>query len=74
VGDQLISLSLSEFAIAATVLELDEPALPAVVNVNHVSCKCFDDLGHNRVKTRWASWHFHAAAWCRRTLAEALVL
>lgn len=26
VGDQLVSLSLSEFAIAATVLEFDEPA------------------------------------------------
>src|SRR5262249_14871689 len=48
--DQLISLRLSEFAIAATVLKLDEPALLAVVIVNHGSCKCFDDLRHNRIK------------------------
>jgi Phage integrase family len=51
-GDQLISLSLSEFAIAATVLELDEPALLVVVIVNHGSCIYFDDLRHNRTKTR----------------------
>jgi hypothetical protein len=51
VGDQLISLSLSEFAIAATVLELDEPA-PLVVIVNHGSCMCFDDRRHNRIKPR----------------------
>jgi hypothetical protein len=36
VGDQLISLSLSEFAIAATVLELDEPA-PLVVIIMGIS-------------------------------------
>lgn len=60
-GDQLISLGLSEFAIAATILELDEPALPDVVNINAGSCKCFDDLSHNRVKTRSASWYFHYA-------------
>ena len=35
VGDQLISLSPSEFAIAATVLELDEPAPFVVIIVNH---------------------------------------
>ena len=34
-GDQLISLSLSEFTIAATVLELDEPAPFVVIIVNH---------------------------------------
>jgi hypothetical protein len=52
VGDQLISLSLSEFAIAATVLELDEPAPLVVIIVNHGSCMCFDDLRHNRIKHR----------------------
>jgi hypothetical protein len=50
--DQFISLSLSEFAIAATVLELDEPTPLVVVIVNHVSCMCFDDLRHNRIKPR----------------------
>jgi hypothetical protein len=38
VGDQLISLSPSEFAIATTILELDEPAPPVVIIVNHGSC------------------------------------
>ena len=52
VGDQLISLSLSEFAIAATVLELDEPAPLVVIIVNHGSCIRFDDLRHNRIKPR----------------------
>jgi hypothetical protein len=73
-GDELISLGLSEFAIAATVLELDEPALLVVVIVNHGSCKRFDDLRHNRIKTRWGNWHFHAATWCRRALAEKAML
>jgi hypothetical protein len=36
-GDQLISLSLSEFAIAATVIEFDELAPLVVITVNHVS-------------------------------------
>jgi hypothetical protein len=49
VGDQFISLGLSEFAIAAAVLELDEPA-PLVI-VNHGSCMCFDRR-HNRIKPR----------------------
>ncbi|WP_316237145.1 hypothetical protein [Bradyrhizobium sp. SZCCHNR1015] len=44
VGDQLIGLSLSEFAIAATVLELDESATLIVIIVNHGSCMCFEDL------------------------------
>lgn len=52
VGDQLISLSLSEFAIAATVLELDEPAPLVVIVVNHDSCMCSDDLRHNWIKAR----------------------
>jgi hypothetical protein len=52
VGDQLISLSLSEFAIAATVLELDEPAPLVVIVVNHDSCTCSDDLRHNWIKAR----------------------
>ena len=52
VGDQLISLSLSEFAIAATILELDEPAPLVVIIVNHGSCVCFDDFRHNRIKSR----------------------
>jgi hypothetical protein len=46
VGDQLISLSLSEFAIAATVLKLDEAPLVIII-VNHDSCMCSDDLRHN---------------------------
>ena len=53
-GDQLISLRLSEFAITATVLELDEPAPLVVVVVSHCSCKWFGDLCHNRIKTGWA--------------------
>jgi hypothetical protein len=52
VGDQLISLSLSEFAIATTILELDEPAPPVVIIVNHGSCVCFDDFRRNRIKSR----------------------
>jgi hypothetical protein len=51
-GDQLISLGFSEFAIAATVLELDEPALLDGLIVSHGSCKCFDDVRHTRMKTR----------------------
>jgi hypothetical protein len=47
-----LPLSLSEFAIAATVLELGEPALLVVIIVNHSSCMCFDDLRHNRIKLR----------------------
>lgn len=49
VGDQLISLGFSEFAIAATVLELDEAPPPVVIIVNHGSCMCFDDLRDNRI-------------------------
>jgi len=52
VGDQFISFSLSEFAIAATVLELDEPAPLVVITVNHGSCMCFDCLRHDRIKPR----------------------
>ena len=52
VGDQLISLSLSELAIAATILELDEPAPLVVIIANHGSCVCFDDFYHNRIKSR----------------------
>ena len=61
VGDQLISLSLSEFAIAATVLELDEPAPLVVIIVNHGSCMCFDDLCHNRIKPAERDGHFRGA-------------
>ena len=43
VSDQLVSLSLSEPAIAATVLELDEPAPLVVIIVNHGSCTWFDN-------------------------------
>ncbi len=50
VGDQLISFSCSKFAIAATVLELDEAALLDIFIVNHGSCICFDDLRHDRIK------------------------
>jgi hypothetical protein len=52
VSDQLISFSLSEFAIAATVLELDEPAPPIIIIVDHGSCMCFDDFRHNRINSR----------------------
>ena len=58
VGDQLISLSLSEFAVAATVLELDEPAPLVVIIINHRSCVCFDDLRDNRIMPRRARWAF----------------
>src|ERR1700730_15127088 len=61
VGDQLISLSLSEFAIAAAVLEFDEPAALVVIIVDHGSCVCFDDLHHNRVKPRSTRGLFHGA-------------
>jgi hypothetical protein len=37
----------SQFTIAATVLELDEPAPLVVVIVSHASRKCFDDLCQN---------------------------
>src|SRR5258708_26179512 len=50
--DQLISLGLSEFAIAATILELDEPAPLVVIIVDHGSRMRFDDLCHNRIKPR----------------------
>lgn len=52
VGDQLVGLSLSEFAIAATVLELDESAPLVVIIVNHGSCTCSDDPGQNRIERR----------------------
>jgi hypothetical protein len=52
VGDQLISLSLSEFAIAATVLELDQPAPLVVIVVNHGSYMGSDDIRHNWIKAR----------------------
>jgi hypothetical protein len=44
-ADQLISFSLSEFSIAATVLDLYEPTPLVVIIVSHGSCMCFDDLG-----------------------------
>ena len=56
--DQLISFRFSEFAIAATVLELDEPAPLVAIIVKHGSCMCFDDLRHNRIKLRWMGWAF----------------
>src|ERR1700722_2225466 len=49
--DQLISFRFSEFAIAATVLELDEPALFVVVLVSHDSHRCFDGLCDSGVRT-----------------------
>jgi hypothetical protein len=52
VRDQLISLRFSEFAVAATVLELGEPAPLVVIILNHGSCICFDDLRHNRIYPR----------------------
>jgi hypothetical protein len=61
VGDQFISLGLSKLAIAATVLELDEPAPLVAIIVKHGSCMCFDDLRHNRIKLRWVRWAFHGA-------------
>jgi hypothetical protein len=33
---------------------------------------CFGDFRHNRIKTRWASWHFPATRW-RRAVAQRLV-
>jgi hypothetical protein len=43
VSDQLVSLSLSELAIAATVFELDEPAPLVVIIINHGSCTWYDN-------------------------------
>ena len=37
VGDQLISFTASNFAIAATMLELDEPPPLVVITLNHES-------------------------------------
>jgi hypothetical protein len=61
VGDQLISLSFSEFSIAATVLELDEPAPRVVTIVNHGSCMCFDNVRDNRISPAERDGHFHCA-------------
>ena len=44
VGDQLVRLRLSEFAIAATVLELDKTASLVAIIFNHGSRMRFDDL------------------------------
>jgi hypothetical protein len=52
VGEQLISLRFSEFAITATVLELDEPAPPVVIMVNPWFLHLLDDLRDNRITTR----------------------
>jgi hypothetical protein len=58
-GDKLISLSLSEFAITATVLELGEPAPLVTIIVNHCSCMRFDDLYDNAISpARRAIWAF----------------
>ena len=54
VGDQLVSLSLSEFSIATTVLELGEPAPIAVTIVDGGFFMCFDVLRDNRIKFRRA--------------------
>src|SRR5258708_12353188 len=50
-GDQLISLRLSEFAIAATVLELAEPALLPVPFSIHGPSKSFSALPPNHTNT-----------------------
>ena len=42
-GDQLISLGPSEFAITATVLELDEPPPLIAIIVSHGSWMRFDN-------------------------------
>ena len=50
--DQLISLRFSKFAIAAPVLELDEPTMFVVVLVSHGSHRCFDGLWDSGIRTR----------------------
>jgi len=59
VGNQLISLGLSEFAIAATVLELDEPAPLVAIIVNHDSCMCFDVSATIGSSPAERDGHFH---------------
>jgi hypothetical protein len=50
------------------VLVHERQAGPTIFISDDGSCKCFDDLRHNRIKTGWPSWHFHTAAWCQCTL------
>ena len=50
--DQLVSFRLSEFSIATTILELDEPALFVIVLVSHDSHRRFDGLCYIGVRTR----------------------
>ena len=74
VGDQLISLSPSEFAIAATVLELDEPAPFVVIIVNHGSCMCSvisATIGASPLSEMGISM---AQPWCRRGLTRKALL
>jgi hypothetical protein len=74
-GDQLVSLGLSEFAIAATALELDEPAPIVAIIVNHGYCMCFDCLRQNRIKPAERDRHSYGTILARRGPAsEALLL
>jgi hypothetical protein len=70
VGDQLISLSLSEFAIAATVLKLDEAAPLVIIIVNHDSCICSDDLPPQLDQAPLSEMHFNGATLRRRGLIK----
>lgn len=56
--DQFISFCFSKFAITATVLERDEPEPFVAAIISHGSCKCSDDLGHNRIKDDLAELTF----------------
>ncbi|WP_347337674.1 hypothetical protein [Bradyrhizobium mercantei] len=49
-GDQLISLRPSKFAVAAAILEFDEPTPLIAIVVSHGTCMRFNDLCRNRIK------------------------
>jgi hypothetical protein len=70
VRDQLIGLGLSEFAIAATILELDEPAPLVVIIVNHGSCVSSmipATIGSNPAER---DGHFHGATFVSTPACE----
>jgi hypothetical protein len=55
------------------VLVHERQAGPTIFISDDGSCKCLDDLRHNRIKARWANWHCHTVALCRRTLVQSAV-
>jgi hypothetical protein len=55
------------------VLVHERQASTTIFISNDGSCKCFDDLRHNRIEARRANWHCHTAAPCRRTLVQSVM-